>query len=491
MFIRYQKVRNTILGTVAAIGGTVGAIFGYQSIQKSDSAIIATHGAEGTWEDPVSTPPSAGAPKAVRNQTQTAQPARSVNNRFTANNPSATFQQPQHSAPTRQQGNGQTLNQRYANAMKFANSKSNRSGKAKDLLGSSNPWKLNLYDDNLDGTWDRAKLDTNRDEVEDEKWTYKNGRWEKENGRLVWSGKKWQKASDLAQANSRATDPTLARYREAMKIAMSRSNRAAKGKDVLGASSPWKLNVYDDNQDGVWDRAKLDTNRDEVDDEKWTFKNGRWEKNDGKLVWSDRSWKSAATVAATAASSVDPKLARYREAFKIANARADRSGKGKDVLGRKSPWKLNLYDDDRDGVWDRGKLDTNRDEVADEKWNFKNGRWSRDSGQTIWTGQSWKPAAAMAKAISQASNPNLIRYRNAMKIATGRANRTGKGKDVLGSRSPWKLNLYDDDRDGVWDRGKLDTNRDEVADEKWNYKQGRWEKEGGAKIWDGENWISN
>ena len=41
MFIRYQKVRNTILGTVAAIGGTVGAIFGYQSIQKSDDAIIA------------------------------------------------------------------------------------------------------------------------------------------------------------------------------------------------------------------------------------------------------------------------------------------------------------------------------------------------------------------------------------------------------------------------------------------------------------------
>jgi hypothetical protein len=52
------------------------------------------------------------------------------------------------------------------------------------------------------------------------------------------------------------------------------------------------------------------------------------------------------------------------------------------------------------------------------------------------------------------------------------------------------LNLYDDNNDGQWDRGKLDTNRDEVDDEKWNFKQGRWEKDGGAKIWNGENWVS-
>jgi hypothetical protein len=76
-----------------------------------------------------------------------------------------------------------------------------------------------------------------------------------------------------------------------------------------------------------------------------------------------------------------------------------------------------------------------------------------------------------------------------MKIATARADRSGKGKDVLGGRSPWKLNLYDDNRDGVWDRAKLDTNRDEVDDEKWNFKKGRWEKDGGAMIWDGKDWV--
>ena len=66
---------------------------------------------------------------------------------------------------------------------------------------------------------------------------------------------------------------------------------------------------------------------------------------------------------------------------------------------------------------------------------------------------------------------------------------SGKGKDVLGSSSPWKLNLYDDDKDGKWDRGKMDFDRDDVDDEKWNFKQGRWEKDGGKMIWNGTNWI--
>ncbi len=86
-------------------------------------------------------------------------------------------------------------------------------------------------------------------------------------------------------------------------------------------------------------------------------------------------------------------------------------------------------------------------------------------------------------------DPKLKRYRAAMRIAEGRADPSGKGKDVLGPGSPWKLNLYDDNKDGQWDRGKLDYERDEVYDEKWNFKQGRWEKDGGAKIWDGSNWI--
>lgn len=294
-----------------------------------------------------------------------------------------------------------------------------------------------------------------------------------------------QKTSSLHQLTK------AQRYVLAMKFANVNSRRVAKAKDVLGARNPWKLNLYDDNQDGQWDRGKLDTNRDEVDDEKWTFKNGSWEKDDGRLVWSDDQWVVKSSQIATVANTADQKLALYRAAIKIASARANASGKGKDVLGGSSPWKLNLYDDDRDGQWDRGKLDTDRDELDDEKWTFKNGRWEKESGTKIWTGDRWQSAQAMSAATKGSANPHAQRYRHAMKLATGRANRSGKGKDVLGGQSPWKLNLYDDNRDGQWDRGKLDTNRDEVADEKWNFKNGRWEKDGGASIWDGEKWIGS
>lgn len=190
---------------------------------------------------------------------------------------------------------------------------------------------------------------------------------------------------------------------------------------------------------------------------------------------------------------VDPSQV-YRLAVQLASQPAARDGKGKDVLGPSSPWKLNLYDDDNDGQWDRGKLDLNRDEIDDENWTFKKGRWEKDGGRTLWNGSDWIAAAAPVKPKSPsrsaaATDPNLARYRLAMKIATQRAARDGKGKDVLGPSSPWKLNLYDDDKDGQWDRGKLDYNRDEVDDEKWNFKDGRWEKDGGKTIWNGSAWI--
>lgn len=188
-------------------------------------------------------------------------------------------------------------------------------------------------------------------------------------------------------------------------------------------------------------------------------------------------------------------------AMKIATS-ASKPGAGKDVLGASSPWKLNLYDDNADGQWDRGKLDFNRDDVDDEKWNFKEGRWEKEGGHEIWNGTAWQASDAPVASVARTATPAkpassvaptadeaLTNYRAAMKIATAKAVK-GKGKDVLGAKSKWKLNLYDDNNDGQWDRGKLDTNRDDVDDEKWNFKQGRWEKDGGAKIWNGENWVS-
>ena len=475
-FVRYQKVRNRVLGVFAAIGATVGGIFGYQSMSESGATdAVAARSAGASWQEdaPAATVP-APSPKTERTQS-----------------PSIARENAQHltqkpNEPSQRSARQPTKNERYASAMKLASANSRKAAKAKDVLGIASPWKLNLYDDNQDGAWDRAKLDTNRDEVDDENWTYKNGYWEKEDGQKVWSTGKWVSRSALVKTPSNAAGRKLARYRAALKIATARANASGKGKDVLGSSSLWKLNLYDDDLDGQWDRAKLDTNRDEVDDEKWTYKKGRWEKEGGQLVWANSNWVAASSIVPKTATST---LDWYRQAFKIATARADSSGKGKDVLGAKSPWKLNLYDDNRDGQWDRAKLDTNRDEVDDEKWTFKSGRWEKDGGRKIWVGNQWQSASSSATPAKSSASPTLARYQTAMKLASGRADRSGKGKDVLGSRSPWKLNLYDDDRDGTWDRGKLDTNRDEVDDEKWNFKNGRWEKDGGATIWDGSKWI--
>lgn len=187
---------------------------------------------------------------------------------------------------------------------------------------------------------------------------------------------------------------------------------------------------------------------------------------------------------------------RYSDAMSLALGQADKSGFAKDVLGPSSPWKLNLYDDDLDGQYDRGKLDKDRDDREDEQWTFKKGRWEKDNGRTLWLSGKWvgDPGQVMpeiGKSAQMAVSPELKRYRAAMQIATGRADRSGKGKDVLGPRSPWKLNLYDDDKDGQWDRAKLDKNRDEIDDEKWNFKKGRWEKDGGSTIWNDDRWQSH
>ena len=514
-FVRYQKVRNRVLGVFAAIGATVGGIFGYQSISQSGGTTdpVAARSAGADWQDNEPTAVPQAYPSTSQRATRLVNPQPATQEFRTNSGTQIKISGDGHVSPQvaaemaaladqrieehlREERKSQqkqtqrqpTTAERYCDAMKFANSNSRRAAKAKDVLGSRSPWKLNLYDDNQDGTWDRAKLDTNRDEVDDEKWTFKNGYWEKENGTIVWASGKWVTKSALTRPTTgSAADRKLARYRTAFKTAMARANPSGKGKDVLGSESPWKLNLYDDDRDGQWDRAKLDTNSDEVDDEKWTFKKGRWEKNNGQLVWANNNWVAASSISKPATPTTD--LGLYRAAFDVANARADKSGKGKDVLGGKSPWKLNLYDDDRDGQWDRAKLDTNRDDVDDEKWTFKNSRWEKENGSKVWAGDRWESAKALSSAINKSSNPMNNRYRRAMQLANGKANRSGKGKDVLGGQSPWKLNLYDDDRDGTWDRAKLDTNRDDVDDEKWNFKNGRWEKDGGSTIWNGERWV--
>lgn len=290
MFIRYQKVRNTVVGSVAAVGATVAAFFGFSGGPQSDAPSNQSKSVPARLahsDSPLTTPPvtSEDAPSFGTPETNSLVAAEQ--------SPSMTTYEPVESSSNQR---NLTSAQLYVVAMRIANARAPASGRGKDVLGPASPWKLNLYDDDKDGVWDRGKLDTNRDDVDDEKWNFKYGRWEKDGGKSFWSSDAWVSGTAVAAATSQSppgTHTDLARYEQAMKLAMSRAHRSGKGKDVLGASSPWKLNLYDDDKDGTWDRGKLDTNRDGEDDEKWNFKKGRWEKDGGATIWKNNRWEAA------------------------------------------------------------------------------------------------------------------------------------------------------------------------------------------------------
>jgi len=180
-------------------------------------------------------------------------------------------------------------------------------------------------------------------------------------------------------------------------------------------------------------------------------------------------------------------MPRYVSAMRVASAMAA-GPKVKDALGRGDPWKLNLYDDDGDGRWDRAKLDLDRDGSWDEKWTFKAGRWEREGGVSVWDGARWiratqprspeQPPAAKQPPASTAPVPDRL-----LDLARVMLEGKAEGKKVkdLYQGQGLKANLYDDDGDGRWDRAKLDLDRDGKWDEKWTRKEGGLERkmEGG------------
>jgi hypothetical protein len=276
-----------------------------------------------------------------------------------------------------------------AEVVAMAATSSGGSEKRKDALGSRSPWKVNLYDDDRNGAWDRLKIDRDRDDTWDAAWTHKDGRWSDGNGG-VWLDGRWQ-TPGAAPVKATATAPPTMTETTVMRTANAASGGVAKRKDVFGASSPWKVNLYDDDKDGTWDRLKLDRDRDDTWDASYVNKSGQWQDGDGN-VWREQRWQSpsAAPVTAPSASPADA------AALRVAAAMGDRASakKVKDLTRGSGP-KINLYDDDRDGVWDRAKLDVDRDGTWDEKFTRKPAGIERktDSGTFMLRGEQWTPAA--------------------------------------------------------------------------------------------------
>jgi hypothetical protein len=155
------------------------------------------------------------------------------------------------------------------------------------------PSKVNVYQDAGQAVANRAKVDLDRDDQDDEKWTFVEGRVERQvspndDGQytVTWTlvGDRWadkagsSRSVDVAGAPGSAT----AMPASATDVPMSRDvDRAvvqwrgkALGSDKIKDATtgqPFKVNVYQDAGRATANRAKVDLDRDDKWDEKWTF----------------------------------------------------------------------------------------------------------------------------------------------------------------------------------------------------------------------------
>lgn len=155
-------------------------------------------------------------------------------------------------------------------------------------------------------------------------------------------------------------------------------------KDVTNGQGP-KINVY--NEGGTWARAKVDQDRDEKWDESWHLDDGAVvrriapaddEQYTRELrsvagVWAEIGGATPPPTTPTPTPSdskiSDPRACDTELLRLIASAPVEE--KIKDAT-RGQPYKINLYSDDK-VAWNRAKIDLDRDDKFDEKWDFKPG----------------------------------------------------------------------------------------------------------------------
>jgi hypothetical protein len=173
-------------------------------------------------------------------------------------------------------------------------------------------------------------------------------------------------------------------------------------------------------------------------------------------------------------------------------ARAQTPAKANDKIkdAFRGPIKVNIYEDTGDTAWDRVKVDRNRDEVWDEQWVLKGGQWTRDDGRDAWTGSGWASEGAAAKTDTPAAP--AAELSEVVDLLLNQRATSDKIKDLKRGAGP-KINVYDDDKDGRWDRAKVDHERDERWDESWTVKVGRVERKkeatGVVYLFDGGAWV--
>jgi len=150
------------------------------------------------------------------------------------------------------------------------------SPKLKDVT-KGKPYKINVYQDEGHTTVNRLKIDLDRDDAWDEKWTFDSdgiSRQVAPNDDEVygepqtWTGSGWTGDVDPAPAPAPATGMSPI---EAAAMAYKGRNLGSKKLKDVTKGKPYKINVYQDDGKTTANRLKIDLDRDDQWDEKWTF----------------------------------------------------------------------------------------------------------------------------------------------------------------------------------------------------------------------------
>ena len=159
--------------------------------------------------------------------------------------------------------------------------------KKKDAL-PGRPYKVNLYQDKGSSTPNRAKVDLNRNDKWDEKWTFEpDGKVTRqvapaddERYTEEWqlAGERWVNPARQAASQPAEKEPApaagegaaLRPFDNEVVALGERTLPGDKAKDAL-PGRPFKVNLYQDAGKKKVNRLKLDLNRNDKWDEKWTF----------------------------------------------------------------------------------------------------------------------------------------------------------------------------------------------------------------------------
>lgn len=184
--------------------------------------------------------------------------------------------------------------------------------KKKDLF-SGRAYKVNAYQDEGHATVNRAKVDLDRDEQWDEKWTFAgdgitrqvspddDGQYPVEQ-RYTPKGERITAVVDPVPGDGPTKELASAEISAHEQVAMGFLGKdlGTKKKKDVSKGRAFKINVYQDDGNPTANRLKIDLDRDDRWDEKWTFDGDTVsrkvapaddEQYSVEQVWTGSAWK--------------------------------------------------------------------------------------------------------------------------------------------------------------------------------------------------------